>query len=102
MNMAQRRRRTGFGNSYEKRRVDGQWTPPTEGEAAGLTSSDARALGAQIDEQNTRWRTNGVRLVRGRTCCVVVRHSQTGEERELQSAEQWSELAALEADQGVA
>ena len=92
--MAQRRRRAGFAGSDQKRPVDGQRIGDAAPAPSGMTSSDARTLGVQIDEEKTAWRTNGVRLVQRQTCCVVVRNSQTGEELELHSRDEWTSLTA--------
>ncbi|MDX6532851.1 MAG: hypothetical protein QOJ13_1865 [Gaiellales bacterium] len=87
------------GRSYDKRPVAGNPTPQAL-EVDGLSSSDARALAAEIKEQHTRWRVSAIRLLGNRACCLVIQDSVSGTEHQLGSAADWQRLIA--ADEGDA
>jgi hypothetical protein len=86
------------GRSYDKRPVAGQPTPMAL-EVDGLSSSDARALAAEIKEQHTRWRVAAIRLLGNRACCLVIQDSVSGQEHQLSSAADWQRLIATDEGQ---
>ena len=75
--MARRSRQSG--SSYQKRPVRMTFGPdPVD----------------PIKESQTRWRVQAIRLVGAGACCVVVLDSQSGEESELRSVEDWQRIRA--------
>jgi hypothetical protein len=81
------------GSSYDKRPVPGS-RAPVDVTVAGLSSPEARALAAEVKEQNGRWRVGAIRLLGNRACCLVVLDSVTGKEHELRSLPDWQRLVA--------
>jgi hypothetical protein len=85
------RPRNRFAGSYQKRPVGGvPFREPVDG--GGMSSPDAHALATEIQAEQHHWRISAVRLVRHRTCCVVLVDSRTGEEVEILSREDWRRL----------
>jgi hypothetical protein len=87
------------GRSYDKRPVAGSPAPQAL-EVDGLSSSDARALAAEIKEQHTRWRVSAIRLLGNRACCLVIQDSVSGAEHQLGSAADWQRLIATDNEEG--
>jgi hypothetical protein len=81
------------GNRYEKRRVSGTVAPPQQ-RGEGLSSSDARELGSQIDASQTRYRVSAIRLVADRACGLVLVDSVTGADHVVASRAEWYRLEA--------
>ena len=87
--MARRSRQSG--SSYQKRPVRTTFGPdPIDPNI--MRSTDAHALASHIKETQNRWRVQAIRLVGAGACCVVVLDSQTGEESELRSVEDWQRV----------
>jgi len=80
-------------HAYDKRPVAGSRAPIEMG-VDGLTSSDARALAAEVKAQDGRWRVAAIRLVGNRACCLVLQDSTSGEEHQVRSAADWDRLLA--------
>lgn len=89
--MARRSRQSG--SSYQKRPVRMTFGPDPV-DPSIMRSTDAHELASHIKETQTRWRVQAIRLVGAGACCVVVLDSQSGEELELRSVEDWQRTRA--------
>src|SRR3954452_25135769 len=87
------RRSRQYGSSYQKRPVRMTFGPDPV-DPSIMRSTDAHELASHIKESQTRWRVQAIRLVGAGACCVVVLDSQSGEEAELRSVEDWQRLRA--------
>jgi hypothetical protein len=84
------------GSVYEKRRVSGSAAPPAP-PAAGLSSAEARRLGARIDSTQDRYRVTAIRLIEGRSCGLLLADSLTGGAHMVATADEWHRLQAEQA-----
>jgi hypothetical protein len=89
--MARRSRQSG--SSYQKRPVRSTFGPDPV-DPSIMRSTDAHALASHIKETQNRWRVQAIRLVGAGACAVIVLDSQTAEEHELRSVEDWQHLRA--------
>ncbi len=85
------------GNSYEKRRSQRTAPPPVTDDNV-LTSRDARALGDEITESQSRYHVAAIRLRSGSACELVLTDTRTGGEHVLTAAQDWQRLQARPAD----
>ena len=84
-----RRRGPGIGR-YEKRPVTTIGPRPQDG--GGMSSAEARALAAEIEQEQDRWRIAAIRLVGTGVCCVVLVDRHGSEGHEIHGREDWERL----------
>jgi hypothetical protein len=84
------------GSVYEKRRVSAISAPPSPPQD-GMTSADARRLGAQIDSTQERYRVTAIRLIAGRACGLLLVDSHTGDSQMVATVDEWHRLQAAQA-----